>query len=698
MVERNTLRPRAAASLRRRALAIVMCTAITSTVALPQALAEPTATPASVGSLAEQIAQAQTDLNNLLNEEGGYRQAAVKAMDELAKAAAEADDAQAKVVSARAKLDDSQRAMDAAQDNLDNLARAQYSQGKDATVVSLAAGADAVADTLDRATYVRTEAAKQRQTLDDLDLQRTQNANEDSSLRKLAAEASAKRDTAKANKDAALDAIKSNASKIAALQSQISEKKETYNTLVAQLEAAKAAASSQQAQPSAEASSSAQPEASSTPDAHADSSQQADPAADAAAQDAASQAAAEKAKKVDDLTAQRKQAASDAEAAIQAALDAVNTAQSKTDAGADDATSAKQTAADKTFAAAKAVKKVEDLTAQLRELLGASGVDSALPGMSSAGLGALAAALEASVTGGDPAAAAQKAGADLSGPVVEKLSSTSIGERLVNLISSLNNSDDAVTRVVDGTDSTSISADLGGNAAVPPTTGGTTTAADTGTAAAAITTEAAAQPTADAEAHNAAPTSEAAPATTTEAPAEAAPTTAPAVQVPDAPSVEVIEKETPDPEPEPAPAEETTDQKIETVINRAMSQLGVRYSWGGGNYDGPTVGIRDYGVGDSYGDYYTPGFDCSGLVMYAFAAVGIYLVHYSGTQYTSGAQYPASEMKRGDLIFYGPGGSQHVAIYLGDGQMLEAPQSGDVVKVSPVRWAGMTPNVTRLIE
>ena len=52
-------------------------------------------------------------------------------------------------------------------------------------------------------------------------------------------------------------------------------------------------------------------------------------------------------------------------------------------------------------------------------------------------------------------------------------------------------------------------------------------------------------------------------------------------------------------------------------------------------------------------------------------------------------------MRRGDMIFYGPNASQHVAMYLGDGQMLEAPYTGSVVKISPVRTSGMTPYVTR---
>lgn len=142
----------------------------------------------------------------------------------------------------------------------------------------------------------------------------------------------------------------------------------------------------------------------------------------------------------------------------------------------------------------------------------------------------------------------------------------------------------------------------------------------------------------------------------------------------------------------------TAAQQIERVIERARSQLGVTYAWGGGNYYGPTKGIRDGGVADSYGDYAKVGFDCSGLMMYAFYAVGIELQHYSGYQYTSGRQVPVSEAKRGDMLFWGPGGSNHVALYLGDGQMIEAPQSGSTVQISPVRWGGIAPYAVRLIE
>jgi peptidoglycan DL-endopeptidase RipA len=131
-------------------------------------------------------------------------------------------------------------------------------------------------------------------------------------------------------------------------------------------------------------------------------------------------------------------------------------------------------------------------------------------------------------------------------------------------------------------------------------------------------------------------------------------------------------------------------QASEYVIQRAGSQMGVPYSWGGGNAAGPSRGI-DSGAN-------TVGFDCSGLILYGFAGVGIKLPHYSGSQYNAGRKIPSSQMRRGDVIFYGPGGSQHVTLYLGNGQMLEAPYTGSEVKVSPVRTSGMTPYVVRYIE
>lgn len=128
--------------------------------------------------------------------------------------------------------------------------------------------------------------------------------------------------------------------------------------------------------------------------------------------------------------------------------------------------------------------------------------------------------------------------------------------------------------------------------------------------------------------------------------------------------------------------------QVEAVIARAQSQIGTPYVWGGGDANGPTTGVNGGSVS---------GFDCSGLVLYAFAAAGVALPHYTGYQYQRGTQVPASEAQRGDLLFWGPGGNQHVAIYLGDGTMIEAPQSGQNVTIAPVRWSGMAPNAVRLL-
>lgn len=131
-------------------------------------------------------------------------------------------------------------------------------------------------------------------------------------------------------------------------------------------------------------------------------------------------------------------------------------------------------------------------------------------------------------------------------------------------------------------------------------------------------------------------------------------------------------------------------QAIEHVIRRAGSQMGVPYSWGGGSLDGPSKGV-DSGAGIN-------GFDCSGLMRYAFAGVGVLIPRFSGDQYTAGRHIPQNEARRGDLIFYGPNGGQHVTMYLGNGQMLEASSLAGKVTISPVRKPGMTPYLTRIIE
>jgi cell wall-associated NlpC family hydrolase len=129
-------------------------------------------------------------------------------------------------------------------------------------------------------------------------------------------------------------------------------------------------------------------------------------------------------------------------------------------------------------------------------------------------------------------------------------------------------------------------------------------------------------------------------------------------------------------------------QAIDYVIKRGLSQRGVPYLWGGGNAAGPSRGTGP--------DANTVGFDASGLMQYAFAGVGIKLPRSSGEQYNAGRKVPPAQARRGDMIFYGPGGSQSVAMYLGNGQMLEATEPG--VMVSAVRTVDMTPYLTRMIE
>ncbi|SFK97581.1 Cell wall-associated hydrolase, NlpC family [Streptosporangium canum] len=83
------------------------------------------------------------------------------------------------------------------------------------------------------------------------------------------------------------------------------------------------------------------------------------------------------------------------------------------------------------------------------------------------------------------------------------------------------------------------------------------------------------------------------------------------------------------------------------------------------------------------------GYDCSGLTMQAWARAGVRLDHWTGTQWTSGRHVQLSQVRRGDLLFFGritrnPGDISHVGIYIGRGLMVHAPQTGDVVRVAPI--------------
>lgn len=169
---------------------------------------------------------------------------------------------------------------------------------------------------------------------------------------------------------------------------------------------------------------------------------------------------------------------------------------------------------------------------------------------------------------------------------------------------------------------------------------------------------------------------------------------------------------------------------VDTVISRALSQRGVPFSYGGGDMSGPTRGIAreipaigvqpGVGVGTTTPaltpglNLVTPapaltpataiapdpsanvvGFDASGLIVYAFAGAGVKMPRSSGEQYKVGQKVLPEQALPGDLIFYGPEGTQSVALFVGNGQMVQG--TDPAVTVSPVRTEGMTPYLVRII-
>jgi cell wall-associated NlpC family hydrolase len=120
-----------------------------------------------------------------------------------------------------------------------------------------------------------------------------------------------------------------------------------------------------------------------------------------------------------------------------------------------------------------------------------------------------------------------------------------------------------------------------------------------------------------------------------------------------------------------------------TAIAFARAQLGVPYVWGG---DGSQLTELPDGR-----TTVTGGFDCSGLTRAAYAAAGVEIPRTAQAQFDAGPQVPAGQpLEPGDLIFYGSSAAtiHHVGIYIGDGEMIHAPDVGQVVRISPYRWAG----------
>ena len=134
----------------------------------------------------------------------------------------------------------------------------------------------------------------------------------------------------------------------------------------------------------------------------------------------------------------------------------------------------------------------------------------------------------------------------------------------------------------------------------------------------------------------------------------------------------------PDPEPEPAPTPAPSGG-ADVAIAKAYTFIGVDYVWGGESYSGV---------------------DCSGLAMLSWAAAGVSLTHSSRAQYWEGTHVSLDSAQPGDLIFWSSDGSAgsiyHVAIYLGNDQMIEAPTFGVPVRVTGVRYSGIMPYAVRL--
>jgi cell wall-associated NlpC family hydrolase len=110
---------------------------------------------------------------------------------------------------------------------------------------------------------------------------------------------------------------------------------------------------------------------------------------------------------------------------------------------------------------------------------------------------------------------------------------------------------------------------------------------------------------------------------------------------------------------------------------------------GGGHPEAAAIAARYLGVPYRWGGASPSGFDCSGLVMYVYAQLGIALPHYTVAQYHRGVAVSRDRLQPGDLVFFD--GLAHVGIYIGNNQFIHAPHTGDVVKVSSITgWYART--------
>ncbi|ALP50226.1 NlpC/P60 family protein [Corynebacterium glutamicum] len=603
--------------------------------AIAQAEENVSAGDGEVARLAGSLSSTDAEINRVELEMGALREEVNKSLVDLHDAQAIAEQARQDALAAKKDLDDSQAQIEAAQERLDEISRAAYRQNGTSKGLSGISGNGNSEDALDRQTYLRTSAEKQQAAVEELDRLRTENANKESVLRQA-------RIVAEQREAEAVEKQVQTEAAIAANSEQLNVLTNNRTTLVAQrdeaernLAIARAQADNLQGQR-----------------AEYEEFQQAEQARIQA--EAEAQAAAEEKRRADEAAAQAaaeaQEAAQQAQAAEEAqAAQAAEAAQAQATQAAE--TQAAETQAAETQAAETQAAETQAAETQAAETQAAQAAQAQAEANDRAAAQQRAAEAQAAAEQAQREADAQAAN-DAQAQVLREQALTAASIAAAALIAA-SQSSHATTQnpypTDEDADPTDI-ADIQG-----PTQPGTGESGDSQNDSSdndSTGNDSTGSDSSDSDSSG-------------------------------NDSSEVISGD--------------RSAQIETVIARAMSQLGVQYAWGGGNANGPTLGIRDGGVADSYGDYNKVGFDCSGLTLYAFAGVGISLPHYTGYQYQHGTKVSPSEMQRGDLIFYGPGASQHVAIYLGDGQMIEAPNSGSVVKISPVRWSGMTESVVRLI-
>lgn len=512
-----------------------------------------------VSKLVASVSNSDSEIAALELEMGGLREAVNKALVDLHDAQSSAERARQGVTVARKKLDDIQAEILKAQKTLDEISRSAYRQGAVPSGVAGVSGKATSEEALDRQTFLRTNAQKQREAVDALDRLRTEQANEESRLREvknLAEKRESEAESAKASAQQAIDSSNSKLEENLRKRAELISKREEAQR---GLDSARGNADSLRQQRSEYEEYKRAEEARKKAEAEAAAAEKARQEAEAArkAKEEAARIAAEAARKAADEAA-RKVAAEKAEKARQDAEKAAKAAQAQAEAERQASENRRSTANDSARAAAALIEAATPNHASLDDPYDSNNQDG-------------------------------------------------------NYIAAVENEDND-SSILDDLDVAQVDS-----------------MEDISEKASALVENA------------------------------------------------------------------SRSEKIEIVISRAMVYIGTPYAWGGGNASGPTQGIRDGGVADSFGDFNKIGFDCSGLTLYAFAGVGIALPHYTGYQYQKGTKVDPSNMQRGDLIFYGPNAEYHVAIYLGDGTMLEAPQSGSSVKVSPVRWSGMSPYAVRLI-